>query len=429
MLSIHMCFFLVLFLFFISFFFLFLLDILLSFIHSFTFCAWSSRLTSSLISFCLLSLVLISIHSADGKQHRPQMDPTHHHHSCDRHPLRSLATSSSYFSFRNHSTSTFRCFSYSSFVTTTTATSMVSFYDYYFSGSTYHFSCCCVGNNMHRRESALNEVAVKPLTHFPDVSSFIDDDHLRVEDQTHPHPSCSLSRSPRLEEARVRGKSTSPGPPSNTSSLNRTSFPSFSSSSTSSSHHMHHQHQPLVVVDSSDSGESFSSPGSSIKSTNIGTKPRIQDQDLLFSCSSSPCPVPDVPTPTPPLPVLCCALCNESLSPSLSCQHQLQPTCLHFQQQSMKKEANTVPNMNMIHATSSEPVIDPKTCPIIPGKETLIELMNRSKVGLGWSIVGGSDTQRVSRILLTWECLRLFYPHVMFNYSWKRPSFNVIDCR
>jgi multiple PDZ domain protein len=34
---------------------------------------------------------------------------------------------------------------------------------------------------------------------------------------------------------------------------------------------------------------------------------------------------------------------------------------------------------------------DPKTCPIIPGKETYIEI-EKGRTGLGLSIVGGNDT-------------------------------------
>jgi len=42
-----------------------------------------------------------------------------------------------------------------------------------------------------------------------------------------------------------------------------------------------------------------------------------------------------------------------------------------------------------------EPPADPVTCPINPGKETTIEI-NKDKMGLGLSIVGGSDTLLVS---------------------------------
>lgn len=38
---------------------------------------------------------------------------------------------------------------------------------------------------------------------------------------------------------------------------------------------------------------------------------------------------------------------------------------------------------------------DPKTCPIIPGNETSIEI-EKGRTGLGLSIVGGSDTLLVS---------------------------------
>lgn len=43
------------------------------------------------------------------------------------------------------------------------------------------------------------------------------------------------------------------------------------------------------------------------------------------------------------------------------------------------------------HGTeSTEPQLDPKKCDIIPGKETTIEIV-KEKIGLGLSIVGGSD--------------------------------------
>ena len=38
---------------------------------------------------------------------------------------------------------------------------------------------------------------------------------------------------------------------------------------------------------------------------------------------------------------------------------------------------------------------DPLTCPIVPGRETTIEI-NKGKAGLGVSIVGGSDSLLVS---------------------------------
>jgi multiple PDZ domain protein len=45
------------------------------------------------------------------------------------------------------------------------------------------------------------------------------------------------------------------------------------------------------------------------------------------------------------------------------------------------------------------PPADPATCPITPGKETTIEV-NKDKMGLGLSIVGGSDTLLVCSIQL-----------------------------
>lgn len=47
-------------------------------------------------------------------------------------------------------------------------------------------------------------------------------------------------------------------------------------------------------------------------------------------------------------------------------------------------------------STDAEPPGDPLTCPIVPGKETYIEI-EKGRTGLGLSIVGGSDTLLVSR--------------------------------
>lgn len=44
---------------------------------------------------------------------------------------------------------------------------------------------------------------------------------------------------------------------------------------------------------------------------------------------------------------------------------------------------------------------DPRTCPIVPGKETKIEI-EKGKSGLGLSIVGGSDTLLVSEMACVW---------------------------
>jgi hypothetical protein len=53
--------------------------------------------------------------------------------------------------------------------------------------------------------------------------------------------------------------------------------------------------------------------------------------------------------------------------------------------------------------TSEEPPSDPTKCEVTPGKETTVEI-NKDKMGLGLSIVGGSDTLLVSadRGTVTW---------------------------
>lgn len=50
-----------------------------------------------------------------------------------------------------------------------------------------------------------------------------------------------------------------------------------------------------------------------------------------------------------------------------------------------------------IHNETEEPPADPATAPIKPGSESVIEI-NKDKMGLGLSIVGGSDTLLVSVI-------------------------------
>ena len=72
---------------------------------------------------------------------------------------------------------------------------------------------------------------------------------------------------------------------------------------------------------------------------------------------------------------------------------------------------------------------DPLTCPIIPGRETIIEI-NKGKAGLGVSIVGGSDSLLVSNFF----CFGVFQLRLAF-YSWsmgstvlqQRPMFSDVD--
>lgn len=51
---------------------------------------------------------------------------------------------------------------------------------------------------------------------------------------------------------------------------------------------------------------------------------------------------------------------------------------------------------------------NPKTCEIKPGRVTLIEI-SKKKMGLGLSVVGGSDTPLVSRFLKAYKCNLAFY--------------------
>jgi hypothetical protein len=51
---------------------------------------------------------------------------------------------------------------------------------------------------------------------------------------------------------------------------------------------------------------------------------------------------------------------------------------------------------NLVAKVPDEPLPDPTICEVKPGKETTIEV-NKDKLGLGLSIVGGSDTLLVNQ--------------------------------
>ena len=60
------------------------------------------------------------------------------------------------------------------------------------------------------------------------------------------------------------------------------------------------------------------------------------------------------------------------------------------------------PSQSKISSKSTdEPPADPATCPVRPGSETTIEI-NKDKIGLGLSIVGGSDTLLVYNKMRRW---------------------------
>jgi hypothetical protein len=52
---------------------------------------------------------------------------------------------------------------------------------------------------------------------------------------------------------------------------------------------------------------------------------------------------------------------------------------------------------NLVVKVPDEPLPDPTVCEVKPGKETTIEV-NKDKLGLGLSIVGGSDTLLVKNL-------------------------------
>lgn len=52
-------------------------------------------------------------------------------------------------------------------------------------------------------------------------------------------------------------------------------------------------------------------------------------------------------------------------------------------------------NIVVVIGGAEEPPADPATAPVVPGKECTIEI-NKDKMGLGLSIVGGSDTLLVT---------------------------------
>lgn len=404
--------------------------------------------------------------------------------------------------------------------TMSTMTTMSGSFNYFF--SQYHSSY----HSIHRRESALNEIAVKPLTHFPEISTFIDDDHHHQEERTTGDESGRLSTEGHLQ--RLPAKSSSPGPrkgvsssaggpiiPSTSSStaanFNRTSLPHpcLTTSRTTTSSFSSYVQQPCPpsvqesrvrvgsrsstevgdISSNSESGSSSSIRGSrsreelmkaadeevtppssllvdpsskhSFDNPDAQSLPLLVLQDLdtdlhphpsLFGCSVDPSSsskgslVPHFPSKSRQTISLCkeCRSTASSLSPSVSNSNQ-RPSQTHQQLQlttksptkcaacsrtlrrhhsssSSKIRAEGPSNITNVSSfstaiattvsgipsscitgarapsSSNEPVIDPRICPIIPGKETLIELINRSKVGLGWSIVGGSDTPLVSQL-------------------------------
>lgn len=67
---------------------------------------------------------------------------------------------------------------------------------------------------------------------------------------------------------------------------------------------------------------------------------------------------------------------------------------------SVAKSENTNSNDTVSFQEDNEPHLDPKKCDIKPGKETTIEI-TKERIGLGLSIVGGSDTPLVSRKFIT----------------------------
>ena len=80
------------------------------------------------------------------------------------------------------------------------------------------------------------------------------------------------------------------------------------------------------------------------------------------------------------------------------------------------------------HRSSLTPVAaavvqDPASCPVIPGRETAIEI-NKGKGGLGLSIVGGSDTLLVcaswlcfASLYIQWQWHNFFMPYLCQLFS------------
>ena len=322
-------------------------------------------------------------------------------------------------------------------VVITTMTSTTMSFNYCLSESSSFYS---------RRDSALNEIAVKPLTHFPDISSFIDDDHHYEEEKKKTtDESGRLSTEGHLQ--RLRAKSTSPGPVRVPGSHNRTSLPHPSSRTTCSSCPV----QESCHVTRSESSNSTSSNSTSDSkqgcqsSQHEALSSLLPDAPLLVSSkdshpSSSSLDPPKLLISTHFLSSQVCKECSclsssiphsVTTTSSTTSHHPLQqklssstksPTkcvscsrpLLGRRHTSSKREEGPTTNITSTissttgipssclisgassNRTSDHPVIDPRSCPIISGKETLIELINRSKVGLGWSIVGGSDTPFVS---------------------------------
>ncbi|XP_049864140.1 multiple PDZ domain protein isoform X5 [Schistocerca gregaria] len=120
-------------------------------------------------------------------------------------------------------------------------------------------------------------------------------------------------------------------------------------------------------------------------------KPRLFPKPLIPLAKPQKTPSPKSvrvvsPTSTPTL--------VDSLSPGTCVPKQspVRPTELvTTTDTSPSARLSPSPSGKRLSSTPEEPPADPATCEIVPGKETTVEI-NKDKMGLGLSIVGGSDT-------------------------------------
>lgn len=82
-------------------------------------------------------------------------------------------------------------------------------------------------------------------------------------------------------------------------------------------------------------------------------------------------------------------------SPNMAVQRGISVTSSMAPSQQQQHPLNTLNTTSTVHKKGGRPLEetqgDPATCEIKPGQETIIEI-SKEKMGLGLSIVGGSDT-------------------------------------
>ncbi|XP_063241818.1 multiple PDZ domain protein isoform X2 [Bacillus rossius redtenbacheri] len=117
-------------------------------------------------------------------------------------------------------------------------------------------------------------------------------------------------------------------------------------------------------------------------------KPRLLPKPIISSSK------PQKPLPPKSLPATPSSLMpNEppSATPARPSSLAVTPDTVNFHAPPCGARLSPTPSGKLCSSTPEEPAADPTTCEIVVGKETTIEI-NKDKMGLGLSIVGGSDT-------------------------------------